>query len=192
MPAEHVQKVELIRLANDLELAQVAANGWLDSVRLSSERGESQYVALSGGRIAKQFFNAIVAGTKDRAISLASIHFFWADERCVPPDNPESNFALADNFLFQPLSIPANQIHRILGEESPEKAASFASAEIRRYVPPDQSGFPTLDIVFLGMGEDGHVASLFPNVFMIEAEAAPEAYLSVVAPKPPPLRVTLV
>jgi len=191
MPEDHVQRFELISLSSDLELAKAAANAWLDSVRISNERGEPQHVALSGGRIAQRFFNAITVCSRERAVSLANVHFFWADERCVPPDHPESNFALAKTFLFEPLSISADRIHRIPGEESPQRAATIATAEICRCVPARQSGYPILDIIFLGMGEDGHVASLFPNVPMMESKEAEDIYIPVVAPKPPPHRITL-
>jgi 6-phosphogluconolactonase len=190
MTADHISRFELISLSSDVEVAQVAANAWLDSVEVANHRGEPQFVALSGGRIAKHFFNAIAGSSKARAISLASVHFFWADERCVPPDDLESNFGLADKFLFQPLGIPANQIHRIRGEEDPEKAASQATEEIRQWVSTDESSLPVLDFVFLGMGEDGHVASLFPNVPMAPFNAG-EVYRPVVAPKPPPYRISL-
>jgi 6-phosphogluconolactonase len=190
MTAERVSRFELISLTSDVEVAQVAANAWLDSVDISNQRSEPQFVALSGGRIAKHFFDAIAGRSKGRAISLAGVHFFWADERCVPPDHPESNFCLADKFLFQPLGISPNQIHRIRGEENPEKAASQATEEIRHRVPKDESNLTVLDFIFLGMGEDGHVASLFPNVPMAPSNAG-EVYRPVVAPKPPPYRITL-
>src|SRR4030095_12198446 len=190
MCEDHAHRFELISLSSDVELAQVAADAWLDSVLIANERNNSQHVALSGGRAAQKFFQAIAAGSKQRAVSLANVHFFWADERCVPPKHPESNFDLANNFLFQPLSISADRIHRVPGEESPDKAAAIATAEIRRIVPAHPSGDPVLDIIFLGMGEDGHVASLFPNLQMKQSKES-DVYFPVVAPKPPPHRITL-
>ena len=89
------------------------------------------------------------------------------------------------------MTISAKRIHRIRGEENPETAARSASLEIVRHVPTDESGFPIGDVVFLGMGEDGHVASLFPNLTATCGDADASVYLSVVASKPPPHRVTL-
>ena len=126
-----------------------------------------------------------------RAVSFGRVHFFWADERCVPPDDPESNFHLAKELLFAPLKIGDAQIHRIHGEDSPEAAAKAASTEISQIAPLNEASQPVLDIIFLGMGEDGHVASLFPgesDVLILDKVI----YRAVKnSPKPPPNRVTL-
>ena len=127
---------------------------------------------------------------KARKVSLASVHFFWADERCVPPTDPESNFALANEHLFQPLKIAPDKIHRIPGELSPPQAVVLAVAELTHFVPCNLKGQPVLDILFLGMGEDGHVASLFPGE-PEEANADKSVYRAVTASKPPPRRITI-
>ena len=80
----------------------------------------------------------------------------------MPPTDPESNFKPANELLFAPLKIPENEIHRIRGEDSPEAAVEFAEDEFRRIMPVNENP-AGLDLIFLGMGEDGHVASLFPN-----------------------------
>ena len=147
-------------------------------------------VALSGGRISQHFFAAVVEGARRGKISFASVHFFWADERCVPPDDAESNFRVARELLLAPLKIADDRIHRIRGEASPDFAAAEAEAEICRIAPLTDHGQPVLDLVFLGMGEDGHVASLFPG----EPESvmtSPAVYRAVTATKPPPRRITL-
>jgi 6-phosphogluconolactonase len=119
------------------------------------------------------------------------VHFFWADERCVPPDDKESSYGVAHEAFFRPLNLPTANVHRIAGETTPECAAELANAEIRRVVPVNANGQPVLDLIFLGLGEDGHVASLFPG----EPEAArqnPAVYRAIAnSPKPPPNRVTL-
>jgi len=146
-------------------------------------------VALAGGRIAGDFFSAVADFAKARNPLRDSVHFFWGDERCVPPDDPESNFRLARERMLEPLKIAETQIHRIRGEEEPQKAAQLASEELCKLVKKASDGIPILDMVFLGMGEEGHTASLFPN----EAQTQPAhgAYRAVVTPKPPPHRVTL-
>lgn len=131
----------------------------------------------------------VVAVARAGANPLSRVHFFWADERCVPPEHAESNYRVAREVLFDPLGIPSLQVHRIQGEKPPEAAATQAESEICRIAPLNRRGQPVLDLVFLGMGEDGHVASLFPG----EPETVKEStavYRTVTAPKPPPERIT--
>lgn len=182
---------ELIPFSTPDELAAAVAVAWLDEVSAASKAGKGHCVALSGGRITLKLFAAVIEGAKAHGVSLAGVDFFWADERCVPPNDAESSFAAADNFFFQPLGIAADKIHRIRGEESPEVAAREAEAEICRIAPLNADGQPVLDLILLGMGEDGHVASLFPGE--PEMAVADKAVYRVVrnSPKPPPVRITL-
>ena len=138
---------------------------------------------------------AVVKELKDQgtvSVSLLSaVHFFWADERSVPPEDPESNYRIANELLFDPLAVSPGQIHRIRGEAPPETAALLASGELVRMVPRGPDGFPVLDLAFLGMGEDVHVASLFPGE-SLELLSSKDVYRSISsAPKPPPQRITL-
>jgi 6-phosphogluconolactonase len=185
-----MKNFELISFTNADELARAAASAWLDEIAAASHAAKTQNVALSGGRIALKFFTAIVEQSKARAISLGLVHFFWADERCVPPDDAESNFRAAHQLLFAPLRISDAQIHRIHGENLPELAAQKATTDISHIVPKNSDGQPVLDLIFLGLGEDGHVASLFPG--QIEG-TFPKAIFCPVrnSPKPPPDRVSL-
>ena len=185
-----MENCELISFATDVELARFAANEWLTLAEAAACQDRRQFVALSGGRIAGRFFSASVELARERVISLRHVHFFWADERCVPPQDPESNFALADRLLFQPMKMPPGNIHRIAGEQNPESAAANAGSELSRIVPKNQARQPQLDIIFLGMGEDGHVASLFPSAPREQTDSR-EHYHAVIASKPPPQRITL-
>lgn len=184
-------KLELTRFASPDELASATAALWLDEVARAARLSQPHHVALSGGRITLKFFATTIQLAQARSISLGHVHFFWADERCVPPDHAESNFAAARQHFFQPLGIAADNIHRIRGEEPPTRAAELASEEIQRIVAANVARQPVLDLIFLGMGEDGHVASLFPG----EPESLrgdPSVYRVVAnSPKPPPNRVTL-
>ena len=195
---------ELIFFANADELARAAASAWLDEIKLANRAGKPHCVALSGGRIMQKFFTAAVEQAKTKRTSFAGAHFFWADERCVPPTDPKSNFKLANDVLFAPLKISPNQIHRIRGELLPEAAAKVANEEIRRVLPisspPPQRGegrgegvysLPSLDLIFLGMGEDGHVASLFQNAPSQILNCAVPFLAVEDSPKPPPRRVTM-
>jgi 6-phosphogluconolactonase len=184
------QNFELISFANADTLAQDVASAWLDEIAAAERAARPHCVALSGGRIALKFFTSVVAQAKARAISLGLVHFFWADERCVPPDDAESNFRAAHELLFAPLRINDAQIHRIHGEDSPEIAAQKATMDISHVAPKNSGGQPILDLIFLGMGEDGHVASLFPG--KMEGKMPADIFCAVNnSPKPPPDRVTL-
>jgi 6-phosphogluconolactonase len=186
-----LKNFELISFANADELARAAASAWLDEIAATNRAAKPHCVALSGGRIALKFFTSLVGQTKAREMSLGLVHFFWADERCVPPDDAESNFRAAHELLFAPLRINDAQIHRIHGEDSPEAAVKIAEAELRRIAPLDKNGQPVLDLIFLGMGEDGHVASLFPNSPSQNLDNSVSFLVIENSPKPPPNRISL-
>jgi 6-phosphogluconolactonase len=183
-------KVELRSFPSPAELASAAAKDWLQAVAEADRYGRSLCVGLSGGRIAQPLFEAVCDGARTEGVSLSHVHFFWADERCVLPQDPESNFAAADRLLFQPLGIAASQVHRVRGEWPPQQAAAEAASELKRLVRANGAGVPELDLVFLGMGEDGHVASLFPDGEMLR-EPQQDIYAVVKASKPPPMRISL-
>ena len=170
-------------------LAAAAADAWVTRLQ-ERDRALPYGVALAGGRIVKAFFDAIVAAAEGELTLFENVHFFWGDERCVPPMDPESNFAIAEKHLFIPLSIPRQQLHRIHGEVDEQYAANEAEAELCRIMPMNNVGQPVLDQVFLGLGEDGHVASLFPGESPAVMES-PRVYRPVVASKPPPKRITI-
>jgi 6-phosphogluconolactonase len=189
--------VEILSYANDVALAQAAAGDWLKQLSAAITKPGRSLVytaALSGGRIAKLFCAEIakqaqtIPGLQQTAFTKI-VHFYWADERCVPPTDPESNYAIARQLLFQPLGVPESQIHRLRGEEQEPVALRDAMENIYNRATI-VNGLPVFDIIFLGMGEDGHVASLFPG----ESETAmsdPSVYRAVTAIKPPPRRITL-
>lgn len=186
-----MNKTQLISFQNPDELVRIVAAAWVKEVAAANHAGQPHCVALSGGRITLKFFAAVIAMSRAQNVSLANVHFFWADERCVPPDDQESSFGAANESFFRPLGIVADKIHRVLGEQTPERAAEQANAEIKRIVPQNTAGQPVLDLIFLGMGEDAHVASLFPQE-SDEARADPAIYRVISnSPKPPPNRVTL-
>ncbi|MDW8310642.1 MAG: 6-phosphogluconolactonase [Verrucomicrobiales bacterium] len=185
-----MKNLEWIPCVNAEALAEAAARRWIDVLAGLKPGDAALHIALSGGRTAGPLFGAVVALARQRRIVWERVHFFWADERCVPPDHAESNFRLARARLLEPLNIAPNQIHRIRGEAPPADAAAEASAELGRVVRERANGQPVLDLVLLGMGEDGHVASLFPGVADTPAPGG-APYRAVIAPKPPPARVTL-
>ena len=181
---------ELLPFPGADELARAAASAWLDEIESANRAGKTHSVALSGGRITQKFFSATVAQAKARNVSFDYVHFFWADERCVPPTDPESNFKLANDLLFTPLKIVTEKIHRLRGEDSPQAAVKIAEAELRRIVP-ESNGQPVLDLIFLGMGEDGHIASLFPDASANIMDISVPFLVVENSPKPPPTRISL-
>jgi 6-phosphogluconolactonase len=186
-----MKNFDLISFATADELAQAVASAWLDEIEAANRAGKTHCVALSGGRIARKFFAAVAEKARTRQVSFGHVHFFWADERCVPPDDPESNFHLAKELLFGPLKIGDAQIHRIHGEDSSEAAAKAASTDISQIAPLNEASLPILDLIFLGMGEDGHVASLFPGESDVSISDTAIYRAVKNSPKPPPNRVTL-
>jgi 6-phosphogluconolactonase len=169
-------------------VAQAAAQDWLDILGKSSG---PHLAAFSGGHIAGDFFDSVTGLAETPVAALLEVHFFWADERCVPPDDPDSNFLLCKKHFLTPLGIAADKIHRLKGEMPPATAVAEANAEIRRLAPRNAEDIPILDIVFLGMGENGHIASLMPNAPVTVLECR-EPYVHVPnSPKPPPNRLSL-
>ncbi len=181
-----MKNVEMIRFAAPDDLARAVATAWLAEIDSARKSGKLHSVALSGGRITQKFFTATVELARAQNISLSHVHFFWADERCVPPNDPESNFKLANELLFRPLNISETQIHRIHGEDSPEQATQIAIEEFNRIIPGQ-----IFDLIFLGMGEDGHVASLFPGASAEILDTSVPFLVVKNSPKPPPTRISL-
>jgi 6-phosphogluconolactonase len=170
------------------ELAHAAAKDWLDILRKSLT---AHLTAVSGGRIAKTFFCAVTELAATPPVPLKNVDFFWADERCVPPEHPDSNYLLARENLLQPLAIAADKIHRLKGELPPDAAVAEANATIQRLAPKNSAGVPVLDLIFLGLGEDGHIASLMPNAPAATVNSQAPYVRVEKSPKPPPDRISL-
>lgn len=128
-----------------------------------SERG-SFSVVLSGGGTPLPLFELLATDKSADLLDWSRIHFFWGDERTVPPANPESNYRQANQTLLLPRLIPPQNVHRIMGELDPGQAASLYQKEIIDWF---QDSPPIFDLVILGMGGDGHTASLFPGTRVV-------------------------
>lgn len=182
---------QVIQFATDDLLATAVAENWLAAIARAQNDGRRYFVALSGGRVTKKMFSAAVEMAQQRRVSFQGVEFFWADERCVPPDDPESNYLLADQLLFKPAQIREQSVHRIKGELAPNSAAQLAAAELSLIADTKLNSIPFLDLVLLGMGEDGHVASLFPGDSLTANDLHSVFLVVEDSPKPPPKRVTL-
>lgn len=181
--------IELRRFASTAELVDAAAAEWIRAL-LEHGPAATTSAALPGGRLARSFLEACTRHAQPHRTRLPRIDLFWADERCVPPSHPDSNFRLAQESFILPLAIAAARVHRTIGELDPCRAAELLEAELRANLTPGADGVPVIDWVFLGMGEDGHIASLFPGQPADLSLPAP-LVLPVISPKPPPHRVTM-
>ena len=171
---------------DNIALAEHAAQQWLQRLAVRDDSIPFT-VALSGGRTPRLLYKAVAKQATEASFN--NVHFFWGDERVVPPTDEDSNFKLAAVPLLLALKIPDAQVHRILTERGEAIAVQQAEAEICRIASLNNRGQPILDLVLLGMGEDGHVASLFPGD--AEALESKAVYRAVTGPKPPPRRITL-
>lgn len=119
------------------------------------------FLALSGGSTPKTLFQLWTAEYLDK-IDWSKFHFFWGDERCVPPDSDESNYGAANELFLKHLPESDRHVYRIKGENDPEKEAK-RYAQLIADTLPMVGGRPQFDVLLMGMGDDGHTASIFPN-----------------------------
>lgn len=141
---------------------RAAAEDFRAAVAQAVQLRGAAHIALSGGSTPLGMFALLAESPYQDAIPWADVHVYWADERCVPPDDPQSNYGQAWQVLLQHVPVNPLHIHRIQGELDPQIGVDAYAAELARQAPPGQV-FPCLDWVLLGMGADGHTASLFPG-----------------------------
>ncbi|MBE2893625.1 6-phosphogluconolactonase [Spirabiliibacterium falconis] len=159
------------------DTAQSAVEKIAQDLQHYSQEGRVVNISLSGGSTPKLLFKTLASDYADK-INWANLHFWWGDERCVAPDNEESNYGEVQRLLFDHISIPAENIHRIRGEDDPEQEAQRFAQEMQNHVP-GANGMPQFDWIILGMGSDGHTASLFPLQVDFDTDA-----LAIVAKQP--------
>lgn len=119
------------------------------------------HIALSGGNTPKAFFQKLMDSYVDQ-IAWERLHFWWGDERCVGPDDEQSNYKMTLDFLLSKINIPERNIHRIKGENEPEEEALRYSKEMEACLN-SRANDPVFDLIILGLGDDGHTASIFPD-----------------------------
>src|SRR5580765_4243949 len=126
-----------------------------------AERGRFT-LALSGGSTPKALFNLLATNAR-ATLPWDRMFFFWSDERHVPPDNPDSNYRMADEAMPSKVPVPAGNVFRIPAENPDAAAAADAYEQTLRKFFQLPEGIPNFDLILLGMGPDGHTASLFPG-----------------------------
>ncbi|MCW3806569.1 6-phosphogluconolactonase [Plebeiibacterium marinum] len=136
--------------------------GYFGDILLSRLSTNNKFtIALSGGSTPKAIFDVLVSQYKDK-IDWNKIHLFWGDERCVGPDDAESNYKMTYDHLISKVPIPQTNIHRIKGENEIDAEAKAYEQHLKHTLPI-VNGIPQFDMVLLGMGSDGHTASIFPH-----------------------------
>jgi len=144
-------------------------------------------IALAGGSTPKKLYTLLASEPYRSQVDWALLEVFWSDERCVPPDDSESNFRMAQETLLSKVPIPASQIHRMPADQPDREAASQAYVTGMRHTF-GTGGIPSFDLIQLGMGPEGHTASLFPHQPSLHERE--RLVLPVTTPKPPPDRLT--
>lgn len=145
-------------------LAQEAARRFVAAASAASAARGRFTVALSGGSTPKALFALLAAAPYRDQIDWGNVHLCWGDERCVPPTDEQSNYRMTRETLLDKVAIPAAQIHRIRAEDpEPTRAARAYATTMRQLFALGDDEFPTFDLIHLGLGPEGHTASLFPG-----------------------------
>ncbi|KXO12770.1 6-phosphogluconolactonase, eukaryotic type [Moritella sp. JT01] len=144
------------------ETPQQVVESLANSLVEYSKQNKPVHISLSGGSTPKLLFKVLAKAPFATSIEWGNLHFWWGDERCVAPDDAESNFGEAQTLLFSQVALPTENIHRILGEDAPEQEVVRFAQEMKACIPAN-NGLPCFDWILLGMGGDGHTASLFPG-----------------------------
>lgn len=127
-----------------------------------SQLGKAVHISLSGGSTPKLLFQTLAKAPYSQEIQWQNLHFWWGDDRMVEPSDVESNYGEVQRLLFDHIVIPAENIHRIYGELTPQQALEKFKQDLQQ-IEDKQNGMPVFDWIILGMGTDGHTASLFPK-----------------------------
>jgi 6-phosphogluconolactonase len=151
-----------IRIFKNVEkLSRGAARLFVEQVAQSIAARGRFFVALNGGGTPTRLFEMLAANFQEQ-VEWSKVHIFWGDERCVPPDDPGSSYGQAREVLLSHVPIPETNVHRVKGELGPVEASNDYALILKEFASSHLE-WPRFDLVYLGMGEDGHTASLFPG-----------------------------
>jgi 6-phosphogluconolactonase len=162
--AETIEVVYYVDSSADA-VTERAAQYFVDGIRAAvGARGKAR-IAVSGGRTPKKTFALLAdpSAPYREQIPWEKLELYWVDERCVPPDNADSNYRMTREAMLDSVPLPANQVFRIQGELDPDEAAAKYESAIRQSFRLEGAEMPIFDLLGLGMGPDGHTASLFPH-----------------------------
>lgn len=149
-------------------LIESAAHRFVAAAEEAIEASGRFVVALSGGSTPRGLYALLATDAYASRVDWSRVHVLWGDERCVPPDDPASNYRMARQALLDHVPLAEGNVHRIAGESDPAEAASAYERQLRRLFgsptgPPRPTPGARFDLVLLGLGKDGHTASLFPG-----------------------------
>ncbi len=163
-----------IRIFDDLEhLSWAVATRFEELARIKAIEKKIFTVALSGGSTPKLLYEILGSPAFAGRVGWPNVHLFQVDERCVVPDDPESNYRLIRRAMLESLPLPEGNFHRMAAERPDhERAARDYADDLARVLQPAPGEFPRLELVFLGMGPDGHTASLFPGSAALDEQTA--------------------
>jgi 6-phosphogluconolactonase len=152
-----------VTIEPDLETLSVrAAEEFVRLAEAAQQLSGRFTVALSGGSTPQRLY-ALLAGLEYyRRVRWDQVHFFWGDERCVPPEHPDSNYGMARRLMIDKLPLPEANVHRMAGEKAPPVAAAEYEKILIDFFKLAPGAWPRFDLLLMGLGEDGHTASLFP------------------------------
>jgi len=151
-----------IRVSDNIRtLAEEFCKELVNEINTQLKEKDKINIALSGGNTPKAIFKELAASYKEK-LNWGKINLFWGDERCVPPEDSESNYGMTKKHLLDYIKIPSKNINRILGENDPHGEAKRYSDIIRNSLD-SVNNLPEFEIMLLGLGEDGHIVSIFPN-----------------------------
>ena len=155
------QGARVVRIFDDSSALDRAAAGLVAGSCRDAIASRGRFtLAFSGGSTPQGLYRLLAGPPYRDRIDWTVVHVFWADERCVPPDHPDSNYRLVNDLLLSHVPVLPQNVHRIHGENAPDRAASDYEKELRDILG---TPVPAFDLVLLGMGKDGHTASLFPR-----------------------------
>lgn len=145
------------------ELSRKAAEQFVGLARQAIAARGRFAVALSGGSTPKALYSLLATAEFSEQLDWRQIHLFFGDERCVAPDHAESNYRMVAESLLTKIAIADENVHRMVGELAPDAAAAAYAAQLTGFFDLKENHLPRFDLIFLGLGEDGHTASLFPD-----------------------------
>lgn len=149
-------------------LAQNAAGRFVSVAHAAVRARGRMTVALSGGSTPRDLHAVLAAPEYVSRVDWSRLHVFWGDERAVPPDDPASNYRMAWETLLSRVPVPPENIHRMMGELDPQLAAREYGATLAEFFHPGDGQLPQFDLVLLGLGANGHTASLFPHTALLD------------------------
>lgn len=158
----------MIQICNDPEsLSEAVARLFVQQARHAIQAQDRFVVALAGGHTPERTYQLLAQPLFRDQVPWAKVHVFWGDERCVPPDDPRSNVRMAHRALLDSVPIPPEQIHPIFCDQNPQQGAEKYEALLQESFA---GGPPCFDLILLGLGENGHTASIFPGTPAVEEQ----------------------